>query len=227
MLRELDALAASCLAKFRVPFTVLSLSHNMGYAPANNIGLRHARAPFVCFLNSDVFPDDPDWLEHMLDTAAAPDVGAVGALLVFEDGTVQHQGIMYERLQEFGGWMFGLHPEKGRFAAVEPILQDVDGLTGACLLMPTSLARELGGFDEGFVIGDFEDADLCKQVQARGLRCVLDRRAKLYHLERQSQGDQQQIWRTNLTLFNAWRFQRKWHDANGAPRTHLHEAPLA
>ncbi len=212
--RELDALAASCLAKFRVPFTVLSLSHNVGYAPANNVGLRHARAPYVCFLNSDVFPDAPDWLEHMLQTAAAPDIGAVGALLIFEDGTIQHQGIMYERLQEFGGWMFGLHPDKGRFPASEPTLQDMDGLTGACLLMRTALARELGGFDEGFVIGDFEDADLCKQVQARGLRCVLDRRARLYHLERQSQGDQQQIWRTNLTLFNAWRFQRKWHAAD-------------
>jgi GT2 family glycosyltransferase len=216
--RELSALAAACFAKFGVAFTVLALSHNMGYGPANNIGLRHARAPFVCFLNSDVFPDTPDWLEHMLASAAAPDVGAVGALLLFEDGTIQHEGIAYEALPEFGGWIFGLHPNKGRFPAREPVLQDVDGVTGACLLMPTALARDLGGFDEGFVIGDFEDADLCKQVQARGLRCVLDRRARLYHLERQSQGDQQQIWRTNLTLFNAWRFQRKWQAADALDR---------
>jgi GT2 family glycosyltransferase len=209
--RELEALAASCHAKFGRPFTVLSLSHNMGYAPANNAGLRHARAPYVCFLNSDVFPQTPDWLEHLLETASEPDVGAVGALLLFEDGTVQHQGIEYEPLHEFGGWTFSLHPHKGRFPATNTETEEVDAITGACLLMRTDLAQTLGGFDEGFVIGDFEDVDLCKQIQARGLRCVLDRRARLYHLERQSQGDQQQLWRINLTLFNAWRFQRKWH----------------
>jgi len=211
--RELEALAASCHAKFRRPFTVLSLSHNMGYAPANNVGLRHARAPYVCFLNSDVFPQTPDWLEHMLQSAEEPDVGAVGALLLFEDGTVQHQGVEYEALHEFGDWIFSLHPHKGRFPAAGTDIEEVDAVTGACLLMQTELARTLGGFDEGYVIGDFEDVDLCKQIRARGLRCVVDRRARLYHLERQSQGDQQQLWRINLTLFNAWRFQRKWHPA--------------
>jgi GT2 family glycosyltransferase len=211
--RELEALAASCYARFLRPFTVLSLSQNMGYAPANNVGLRHARAPYVCFLNSDVFPQTPDWLECLLQTAEEPGVGAVGALLLFEDGTVQHQGIAYEPLQEFGGWTFSLHPRKGRFPADKQI-EDVDAVTGACLLMQTELARAVGGFDEGYVVGDFEDVDLCKQVQARGLRCVLDHRARLYHLERQSQGDQQQLWRINLTLFNAWRFQRKWHAAS-------------
>ncbi len=211
--RALEHLAAACHAKFKRSFTTLSLSHNMGYAPANNIGLHHARAPYVCFLNSDVFPCTPDWLELMLRTAGEPDVGAVGALLVFEDGTVQHEGIAYSPLQEFGGWSFSLHPNKGRHPSATDSRHEVDAVTGACLLMSSELARELGGFDEGFVIGDFEDVDLCKQIQARGLRCVVDRRARLYHLERQSQGDQQQLWRTNLTLFNAWRFERKWGQA--------------
>lgn len=220
--RELEALAASCHAKFQRSFTILSLSHNMGYAPANNVGLQHARAPHVCFLNSDVFPCTPDWLEIMLRAAAEAGVGAVGALLVFEDGTVQHEGIAYSSLHEFGGWSFSLHPNKGRHpVASAPSAREVDAVTGACLLMPTGLARELGGFDEGFVIGDFEDVDLCKQVQARGLRCVVDRRARLYHLERQSQGDQQLAWRTNLTLFNAWRFERKWGQATARVRSSI------
>jgi GT2 family glycosyltransferase len=208
--RELEGLAAACHAKFRRAFTVLGLSHNMGYAPANNVGLRHARAEHVCFLNSDVFPRTPDWLEQMLRSAAEPDVGAVGALLLFEDGTVQHQGIAYEKLHEFDDWIFSLHPAKGRHPARLEGTDEVEGVTGACLLMRTDLALALGGFDEGYVVGDFEDVDLCRRIQARGLRCVVNRRAQLYHLERQSQGDQAQIWRTNLTLFNAWRFQRKW-----------------
>ncbi|WP_419727952.1 glycosyltransferase family 2 protein [Lichenicola sp.] len=209
--RAAEALATSCLARFRMPFRLVELSANVGYAPANNIGLAVARGQYVCFLNSDVFPKTPDWLESMLETAMTrPDVGVVGALLVFEDETIQHEGCSYEVLPEFAGWSFSLHPRKGRFPNDDSSVQEVEAVTGACLMMPMQLAREVGGFDEGYVIGDFEDVDLCRKAQERGLICVVDRRARLYHLERQSQGGQSNSWRLNLTLYNAWRFQKRW-----------------
>ncbi len=212
--REVEQLAASCLARFERPFKLVMPSQNVGYGPANNIGLRHVRGEFVCFLNSDVFPETPDWLEHMLETATRPGVGMVGALLLFEDGTVQHEGVTYKKLPQLGGWDFCMHPNKGRYPAPIEDRQMVPAVTGACMVMRSSLALELGGFDEGFVIGDFEDTDLCKRVQQRGLTCMVDRRARLFHLERQSQGDQAQTWRMNLTLYNAWRFHRKWGAAD-------------
>lgn len=209
--RAIEALATSCLARFRLPFRLVVLEANVGYAPANNIGLKLAQGRYVCFLNSDVFPKTPDWLDRMVETAEArPDVGVVGALLVFEDETVQHEGCSYEILPEFAGWTFSLHPRKGRFPSDDDGIEQVDAITGACLLMPTALAREVGGLDEGYVIGDFEDVDLCRKAQAMGRICVVDRRARLYHLERQSQGGQQSYWRLNLTLYNAWRFQSRW-----------------
>ena len=134
----------------------------------------------------------------------------VGALLVFEDETVQHEGCSYEILPEFAGWTFSLHPRKGRFPSDDDGIAPADAITGACLMMPTALARTVGGLDEGYVIGDFEDVDLCRKAQAMGRQCVVDRRARLYHLERQSQGGQQSFWRLNLTLYNAWRFQNRW-----------------
>lgn len=215
--RATEALARSCYARFRQPFRLVTLSANVGYAPANNIGLSFARGKYVCFLNSDVFPKVPDWLDSMVEVASnRPDVGAVGALLVFEDESVQHEGCSYEALPELSNWTFPLHPRKGRFPTEEEDVREVDAVTGACLLMPSALAREVGGFDEGFVIGDFEDVDLCRKVLKTGLKCVIDRHARLYHLERQSQGDQQMAWRTNLTLYNAWRFQKRWNIAEKA-----------
>lgn len=209
--RATEALANSCLARFRLPFRLVVLDENVGYAPANNVGLKLARGEYVCFLNSDVFPKTPDWLDHMVETAdARPDVGVVGALLVFEDETVQHEGCSYEILPEFAGWTFSLHPRKGRFPSDDDGIAPADAITGACLMMPTALARTVGGLDEGYVIGDFEDVDLCRKAQAMGRQCVVDRRARLYHLERQSQGGQQSFWRLNLTLYNAWRFQNRW-----------------
>ena len=209
-LRAAEALAASVLARFKRPFRLIALDTNVGYAPANNVGLKFARGEYVCFLNSDVFPKADDWLEHMLETAARPEVGAVGALLLFEDGTLQHDGCSYEVLPEFGGWTFSLHPRKGRFPPDGDTVHEVEAITGACFVMRTDVARGVGGLDEGYVIGDFEDVDLCRKVQSTGRVCMVDRRAQLFHLERQSQGSGQNPWRMNLTLYNAWRFQRRW-----------------
>ncbi len=173
----------------------------------------------MCFLNSDVFPERPDWLPRMLGTLKAdPRRGIVGALLLYEDGTVQHAGGTLRDLPEFAGWTFCLHADKGRAAPPEGGVVPVAAVTGACMMMRTSLARSLGGFDEGFVIGDFEDIDLCLKAQARGLACVVDLDARLYHLERQSQGGQTDPWRLNLTLYNAWRFRQKSLTADSAVR---------
>jgi GT2 family glycosyltransferase len=210
-LRPTEHLAASCLARFQHPFVLVAMSENLGYAPANNVGLEVARGEYICFLNSDVFPDEPNWLDYMLETAKTnPSIGVVGALLVFEDETTQHDGCTYERLSEFGDWFFCQHPNKGFLLEDRQDVHPVDAVTGACLLLSAEVARTVGGFDEGYVIGDFEDADLCEKVKALGRSCVVDRRARLYHLERQSQGNEQASWRFNLTLYNAWRFQRRW-----------------
>ena len=211
-LRATEHLAASCLARFQHPFLLVTMDENLGYAPANNVGLEVAHGDYICFLNSDVFPDEPKWLDYMLETAETnPNIGVVGALLVFEDETIQHDGCTYERLSEFGDWFFCQHPDKGFLLDDDRRdVHPVDAVTGACLLLSAEVARAVGGFDEGYIIGDFEDADLCEKVKALGKFCVVDRRARLYHLERQSQGNQQASWRFNLTLYNAWRFQKRW-----------------
>jgi GT2 family glycosyltransferase len=209
--REVEFLASSCYARFRRKFTLVALAENVGYAPANNAGLRLASGDYICFLNSDVFPDEPAWLEYMLETAEKdPTVGLVGALLVFEDETVQHDGCTYEHLPEFGNWVFCMHRDKGLISPKVPRVHGVSGVTGACMVVKSDLARSVGGFDQGYVIGDFEDADLCEKVKTAGFCCVVDQRARLYHLERQSQSNQAASWRFNLTLYNAWRFQNRW-----------------
>lgn len=206
-----EVLAAACFARFRRCFTLLLLDHGVGYAPANNIGLAHASGNTVCFLNSDVFPMEPDWLERMLEALALqPDVGIVGACLYYEDDTLQHDGCTFERVPHFAGWPFPMHPGKGRRVPPRDDRRRVEAVTGACMLMSRRLADELGGFDEGFVVGDFEDADLCLRAAAKGYGCVVDGRARLHHLERQSQDTGTSTWRMNLTLYNAWRFQARW-----------------
>jgi GT2 family glycosyltransferase len=157
-------------------------------------------------------PEGPGWLDRMVDDLREdPGIGMAGALLMFEDGTVQHQGLTFERLPHLANWPFPMHPGKGRLhhPPAQP-LQEVEAVTGACMVLRTAIAQDLGGFDEGFAIGDFEDSDLCLRIRAMGLRLVVDHRARLFHLERQSQVTPDRMWRFNVTLMNAWMHTRRW-----------------
>jgi GT2 family glycosyltransferase len=213
--RELLDLAHAAHRRFGLPFRILVPEENLGYGPANNIGIAAARGEFLCLLNSDVMPapEAPDWLDLMIeDLRADAGLGLVGAMLLFEDGTVQHEGLTFERLPQQANWPFPMHPRKGLLPRAEAALgpEPVEAVTGACMVLRRSLATELGGFDEAFAIGDFEDSDLCLRVRAKGLGCAVDRRARLYHLERQSQVSPDNPWRHNATLFNAWTHTRRW-----------------
>lgn len=211
--REAQILFASIYNRFRIPFRALLLERNVGFAPANNVGLRYARGTFVAYLNSDVFPDTPDWLECLsAQLDADPQLGVVGPLLLFEDGSVQHRGMYFERLPEYANWFFCQHQDKGLRYTGGRMLQYHISITGACMVLRRDLANQLGGFDEIYAIGDFEDSDLCLKVQERGLACAVDPRVQLYHLERKSQISGAQMWRANLTAYNAWQHERRWSD---------------
>jgi GT2 family glycosyltransferase len=209
--KDAQFLFSSIYERFRIPFRALLLDRNVGFAPANNIGLHFARGSLVAFVNSDVFPGTPDWLERLAARLSAnPNLGAIGPLLLFEDGSVQHQGMYFEALKEFGNWYFGQHSQKGLRYTGESTLQVCASITGACIVMERSLALRVGGFDEAYVIGDFEDSDLCLKLRAMGLECAVDPEVQLYHLERKSQASSALGWRMNLTLYNAWVHQRRW-----------------
>ena len=90
-----------------MPFKAVLLDPNVGFAPASNIGLAEARGRFIAFMNSDVFPGTLDWLERLSSHLAAdPSIGVIGPVLLFEDGSVQHRGMFFSRLAEFGNWFF-------------------------------------------------------------------------------------------------------------------------
>lgn len=204
-------LAQSAHRRFGIPMRLVLLPENLGYAPANNAGLAQCRGEYVCYLNSDVMPHEPRWLDLM--TAALeenPSIGIVGGLLTFEDGTIQHAGMTFKRLPQLGNFPYAMHPGKGRIRPPSRGLQWAEAVTGACMVLRRELAQELGGFDEDFVVGDFEDADLCFRIRAKGLDCAVHEDAILWHLERQSQGAPGNFWRHNLTLVNGWSFARRW-----------------
>ena len=215
---EAERQAQSCLVRFGLPFSLIDLGANLGYAPANNAGIASARGHHLCLLNSDVFPagnQGLSWLATLCGTLDDPGVGAAGALLLFEDGTVQHDGMEYRRIASLPPWPFPTHPGKGWLRDPSALArQDVAAVTGACLAVRRADLLALGGLDEELIIADFEDAALCEALRARSLRIVLRRDVQLHHLERQTPGSDTP-WRFGATLANASHFAARWNPDAG------------
>jgi GT2 family glycosyltransferase len=192
-------------------FRMLACARNLGFAGANNVGVRHARADTVVLLNSDVIPQQPGWTGALLRALGElPQAGVVGPLLEFHDGGVQHAGMVPRHDPALPGFVMNAHPGKGQpwRGGSEPVAQRL--MTGACLCLRKADYLAAGGLDEGYLVGDFEDSDLCMGLRARGLRAWLLPHTRLWHLERQSQNAGAiSAERQLLTLYNAWRYRRR------------------
>jgi GT2 family glycosyltransferase len=162
-------------------------------------------------MNSDVFPTNGDWLDRLAaHLEADARLGVVGPLLLFEDDSVQHQGMVFKNLPQFGNWAFPQHKRKGlRIPPVAGLAREA-AITGACMMLRRETILDCGGFDEAFIIGDFEDTDLCFRLGERGLGAAIDFDVRMHHLERKSQASSAELWRSNMTLYNAWVHQRRW-----------------
>lgn len=204
------ALLEDCVELYGVSARLLVANRNCGYAVINNLGAKHARAPHLVFLNSDAFPLHPGWLSHLAAfyrRHAA--IGALGPKLVFEDGSLQHAGEEFQLGADGCTWEIvpcfkGLH----RSFAPANVARPVAAVTGACLMIGRALFGEVGGFDEGYVQGDFEDSDLCLRLAARGLQNWYCPEVELHHFEGASYPSEE---RARNLIYNRWRHTQRCH----------------
>ena len=153
------------------------------YSARCNMGVAASTGELVVLLNDDTLVEQPDWLDVMLGFFHEPDVGVVGARLLYADGTLQHGGILLntQPLHIFHGFA---GDDPGVFGLLE-IDREVSAVTGACLATPRALYDELGGLPEEFAVA-FNDLDYCLRVRRTGRRIIWTPHATLYHFESQT-----------------------------------------
>lgn len=142
----------------------------------------------LCLLNNDIEANSDDWLEEMLTRLAEPDVGAVGALLTWPGGVVQHGGVV------LGMNFAATHAYNDRFSD-DPgfadqllVAHECSALTAACLVTRRSDYVAVGGMDEARFAVAFNDVDYCLRLRQAGKRIVFTPHAKLVHAESASRG---------------------------------------
>lgn len=158
------------------------------FAHIVNRGAEAATGDFLLLLNNDVEALQPGWLDEMLSRMAEPDVGAVGAALLWPSRVVQHGGVVV------GPKFAALHAFNDRldsdpgYADLLRAAHGCSAVTAACLLTDRRLFMSLGGFDGQAFPVNFNDVDFCLKLRARGLRVVLTPHARLLHRESASRG---------------------------------------
>lgn len=178
-----------------------------------NLGAQHDNGEYLLFLNDDIEVITPDWIEAMLSLAQRPGVGAVGAKLFFEDGTLQHVGVTF--CNGLPDHIYRGYPgdEPGYFFSSEG-QRNYLAVTGACILLRRGLFEEVGGFEETFAV-NYNDIDLCLKIWQKGYRNVYTGQAMLYHFESRTRKREVATYEQDL-------FLQRWSDKIGRDPYYSH-----
>ena len=158
------------------------------FAAMVNRGAEVASGTVLILLNNDVAVLRPDWLDALVAQAVRPEVGAVGAKLLYADGRLQHAGVVV-----------GLGGQAGHILRRRPadtpghlgrmrVAHEVSAVTAACLAVARDKYRAVGGFDAATFAIDFNDVDFCLRLGAAGWKTIWTPHAVLSHLESVSRG---------------------------------------
>ena len=158
------------------------------WAALNNAGVAASTGEVCVLLNNDTDVIDAGWLHELVAQAMRPGVGAVGAKLLYPDGTVQHAGVVLGRDgHAIHMWRRNPGDAPGYLRSLTTV-REVSAVTGACLAMRRTVFDSLGGCDAANLPVTWNDIDLCLRVRAQGLRVIWTPHARLLHLEQASRG---------------------------------------
>ncbi len=167
---------------------VLSRPEPFNFARLNNDAVRASRGEVVLFLNNDTVVVSPDWLETLARRAMAPQTGAVGALLLYPDGRIQHAGVTIGLGQEAGHFGALVAPEAPSWLGRAGLPHECSAVTAACMAVERRKFDAVGGFDEINLPIEFNDTDLCLRLAERGWTSLYEPAARLLHYESASRG---------------------------------------
>jgi GT2 family glycosyltransferase len=171
---------------------------DFNYSRLNNAAARAARGDLLLLLNNDTEPLHEEWLEALVEHAVRPEVGPVGAKLLYADGTVQHAGVVLGPAGVAGHALRRLPgDDPGGPDLWNATVRNLNAVTGACLMVRRAVWDELGGLDESLA-ASYNDVDFCLRARARGWRVIWTPHARLLHDESQSRGifvDQSEVTR--------------------------------
>lgn len=202
---------------------VLTNAENSGFIRSCNYGASQAKGQYLYFLNNDTRILE-NCLESLLKLIVNnPRVGAVGSKLIYANSKQQEAGGIIWNSAD--GWNYGRldSPDEPEYNYVRP----VDYCSGASLLVPTDLFKQLGGFSQDFIPAYYEDTDLCFALRELGYQVLYQPQSNVIHYEGITSGTDLSSGIKQYQVINQTKFREKWskvltkhldNDANNVPR---------
>ncbi len=156
------------------------------YSKLNNYAVSKAEGDFLLFLNNDTEVISNDWMEAMMEYCQKDFIGAVGALLLYPDNTVQHAGVVCVGGLAGHGHKHFSKTDMGYFGALQTV-NNYSAVTAACLMCRKEVFEKVSGFEEDLAVA-FNDVDFCFKLLESGFRNVYLPHVQLYHHESKSRG---------------------------------------
>ncbi len=179
------ALTASSQLQDRLK--IVEYTGQFNYSHANNLGAAQASGSLLLFLNNDTEIIEPDWLEELVRWAQLPNIGVVGAQLLFPGGQIQHAGVVMGLGGHAGHVFAGLEAHTPTIFGSPDWYRDYMAVTGACMMTRRDVFEQIGGFDETYILA-FSDVEYCLRAGDRGFKTIYTPYACLKHHESASRG---------------------------------------
>lgn len=166
---------------------VIQDPRRFNYARLNNLAVAQSHGDLLAFVNNDIEVHDPNWLRRLAFHAHQPDVGAVGAKLLYPDHTVQHGGVILGIQGVAAHAHHHLAEDAPGYLGLSVNTHAISAITGACLMIRRSVFEEVGGFNEDLAVA-FNDTLLCMDIMTRGYRNMYVAHPLLIHYESKTRG---------------------------------------
>ncbi len=200
------------------PFvSVLQAAGPFNWAAMSNLGGQYAQGEVLLFLNNDMEIVESGWLRELVSQASRPEVGAVGAALMYPNGRIQHAGVVLG-LRGLAGHIYrNSLIEVPTIGGAPHHMREVTAVTGACLAVRKELFQRIEGFDSEHFPVNYGDVDFCLRLRALGYKTIYTPFARLFHHESASRGETEKLSeRKAQANEEAATLSKRW-------RIHLHE----
>jgi glycosyltransferase involved in cell wall biosynthesis len=176
-------------------------------------GVNQAQGEYLLFLDANTEVITPDWIEAMVEQVQRPSIGAVGGLLLYEDHTIQHAGLILG-INAAVGYSHKHFPATSRGYMLQiQAINNFSAVSGACLMCRREVFEEVGGIDKN-LINQYYDVDLCLKMVEKGYRNIYLPHVSLYHYGPKHYGPKEYELKENHSISNAdlAYFRQKWPD---------------
>lgn len=161
---------------------------DFNFSRLNNVAAKAAKGELLCLMNNDIEIISPDWLDEMVSQAMRPEIGAVGAKLLYPNDTVQHAGVILGLGGIAGHAHLGIHRNDPGYFGRANLVQNCMAVTAACLMIRKEIYEQVGGLNEKDFAVAFNDIDFCIRVHQAGYHNLWTPFAELYHHESATRG---------------------------------------